>query len=484
MLGISLQFLSRMAEAEAALRKSIEIDAGYAHGYNNLGNLYQTQGRLEEAARYFRRALEVDPALYEAHSNVLFCLSHDERVAPADLFAEHVRFGERFEGPLKAHWKAHADDRDPERPLRVGFVSADLRSHAVAYFIEPVFQRLAGRPGLQLYAYSNSEVEDAFTERLRGHVAQWRKVTGDSDARLAERIREDKIDILVDLSGHTRKYRLLAFARKPAPVQVSWIGYPGTTGLTAMDYYLADRHFLPPGKLDEQFTEKLVQMPASVPFQPSVEAPEVSPLPALENGHLTFGSFNRLSKISETAIACWSGLLRAFAGSRMLIAGMPNEDGYRDLRIEFQNHGIDPARLTFHPRSAMKDYLSLHAQVDFCLDTFGYTGGTTTLHAIWMGVPTLTHAGATPAGRQGASIMLHMGLAGYVAKDPKDFIRRGKRIGSDLAALQKLRSELRGRMQASALGRPDKVADGLEQALRRMWRRWCEGEPPKSFTVR
>ncbi|MBI3370705.1 MAG: tetratricopeptide repeat protein [Betaproteobacteria bacterium] len=482
-LGNALLELSRPDEAVRCYRRALELKPDYHVAHSNLGNALRSLGRLSEAETSYRRALELKPDYDEAHSSLLFCLGHNQDVDAPALFAEHCRFGEVFETPLRALWPQHANSRDPDRGLRIGFVSGELLNHAVAFFIEPVLAQLAGYPQLSLHAYSNNAFEDAVTRRLRGLFAHWHPIVGLSDAALAERVRDDGIDILVDLSGHTGKYRLLSFARKPAPVQASWIGYPGTTGLRAVDYYLADRFFLPPGEFDAQFTEKIVRLPAYLAFLPSETAPRVNSLPALSNAFVTFGSFNRPGKLSRAVIAVWSQLLRALPGARMVLGAMP-DDGSKYALIEwFAAEGIPPERLDFHARCAMNAYLGLHRQVDLCLDTFPYSGGTTTLHALWMGVPTLTLAGDTVPGRIGAGTLGHFGLDAFVAHDAEDFVRRGTSWAGDISALAGLRAGLRERFEQSLIGQPAMVAAGMERALRTMWRRWCAGLPAASFEV-
>jgi predicted O-linked N-acetylglucosamine transferase (SPINDLY family) len=367
--------------------------------------------------------------------------------------------------------------------LQIGFVSADLRHHPVASFVEPLLARLAMHSTLSLHAYYNHAVEDVATKRLRGYFSQWHAIANLSDAALAQKIADDGIDILIDLSGHTGSNRLLCFARKPAPVQASWIGYPGTTGLRAMDYYLADRYFLPPGVFDSQFTEKLVYLPANAPFLPDEAAPPVNALPALSNGFVTFGSFNRISKLSRSAIALWSRLLRALPDARMLLGGMPREGEYDSLIGLFVQEGIARERLRFHSRCSTADYLALHHQVDMCLDTFPYAGGTTTNHALWMGVPTLTLAGRTVPGRQGAALLGQVGLEAFVATDAADFQDKGLHWAGDLAALAEVRAGLRARIEQSPIRHPDVIAAGLERAFRIMWQHWCARLPAKSFEV-
>jgi len=482
-LGITLKELGRLNEAEASYRRALEIEPDNAKAHNNLGDSLQLMNRIDEAEASYRRALEVEPVFDMAHSNLLFCLLHNETAAADTLFSEHLRFGEQFEAPLRTGWPQHGNSRNPDRCLQVGFVSGDLRDHAVASFIGPVLAHLAGYPQLSLHAYANQVINDSVTQRLRGYFAHWHPFVGLSDAALAEKIRADSIDILIDLSGHTAKNRLLTFARKPAPVQASWIGYPGTTGLSAMDYYLADHFLLPPGQFDEQFTEKIVRLPANAPFLPFEGAPQVNALPALSNGYVTFGSFNRLSKLSRSVIALWSQLLRALHDSRMVLAGMPQGGKYDDLIEWFAQEGIVRERLNFHERCGMDGYLALHQQVDICLDTFPYNGGTTTCHALWMGVPTLTLAGDTMPGRVGACILGHAGLEAFVAHDAADFVQKGLHWAGNLAALSGIRTGLRERFAQSAMGQPAVIAAGLERALRIMWKRWCAGLPPESFEV-
>jgi predicted O-linked N-acetylglucosamine transferase (SPINDLY family) len=516
-LGVTLNDLGRLNEAEHSYRAALALNADYAEAYHNLGNVLGEQGRGAEARDsyqkvlqlrpdsadaysnlgyaefalgesnlaefYYRRAIELNPDLDRAHSSLLFALSHKATLDAPTLFAEHCRFGEQFEAPLRAAWPQHSNTRDPDRCLQVGFVSADLRHHAIANFIEPVLAHLAEFPTLALHAYYTHTVEDGVTQRLRTYLKHWHAVADLSDADLAQKIRADGIDLLIDLSGHTGHNRLLTFARKPAPVQASWMGYPGTTGLQAMDYYLADRHYLPPGQFADQFTEKLAYLPASAPFLPFAAAPPVNPLPILSTGYLTFGSFNRLGKLSAETITLWSQLLHAVPNAKMLLGGMPLEGGYDKLIDRFAQEGIARDRLSFYPRSSMDAYLALHHQVDICLDTYPYAGGTTTLHALWMGVPTLTVAGLTPAGRAGASILSHVGLDAFVAQDAADFVGKGVSWAKNLAELADLRAGLRTRCNQSAVRHPEAIAASLERALRIMWQRWCKGLTAASFTV-
>jgi protein O-GlcNAc transferase len=472
-LAVALTRQERPAESEASSRQALELTPRFAEAFCNLGASLQDQGRLAEAADSYRDALEIRPDLPVAHHGLLFCLSHSDGIEPEALFAEHLRFAERFEAPLRSAWPRHQNSREPNRHLKIGFVSGDLRQHALAYFIEPLFSHLAGDDGLSIHVYSNHAAEDTVTERLRGHVPHWNRIFALSDDALAAKISADGIDIVVDLTGHTARNRLLAFARKPAPVQCGWIGYLGTSGLRSIDYYLADRDFLPPGEFDRYFTEKIVYLPAVAPFQPNPDAPAVNPLPALESGHLTFGSFSRLSKLSRPVIALWSQLLRGLPESQMLIAGMPRDGRYESLSGWFHDEGIAPERLQFHPRCDSRSYFELHHQVDLCLDPFPFTGATTTSHALWMGVPTLTLTGQTVPGRLGPVLLHHAGLGDFVARNPQEFVEKGFCWARNLESLARLRAGLRERFLQSPIGQPSIVAQGLSVAFRQMWRSWC-----------
>ena len=481
-LGAALRDLRQFDGALASARRALEIKPDLAEAHSNLGSILNSLGQLDGALASFRRALEIKPDFVDAHSNLLFTLSRHASVDAPTLFAEHTRFAEMFEAPLRADWPQHTNGRDPARCLQVGFVSSDLKNHALASFIEPVLAHLATCPALALHAYANHPRDDSLSLRLRAYFKHWHAIAGLPDSTLAQKIIDDKIDVLIDLSGHTAQHRLLAFARKPAPLQASWFGYIGTTGLQAMDYYFTDRHFLPPGKFDHQFSEKLVYLPATATFFPFEGSPPVNALPAARQAYLTFGSFNVMNKLSPSVIALWSRLLRALPDAKMLLGGMGDAQPDQ-LSAWFAAEGIDHERLSFYPRTDLFNYLTLHHQVDFCLDTFPFNGGVTTLQALWMGVPTLTLAGSSAAGRWGCAIAGHVGLEAWVAATPDDFVEKGLFWANHLAALAALRATLRDRFAQSALGQPTAVAAGLERALRHMWQRWCADLPAESFAA-
>lgn len=480
-LGTGLLLLDKVDESLAHFANTVKYDPHFLAAHNNISSTLSKLGRTEETVESCRRAIQINPEWNSMHSNLLFALTHSEVADPVDIFEEHLRFGRQFETPLRSQWPRHDNERDPDRLLRIGFVSADLNNHAMANFITPVLENLIYATGLEVFIYSNNKVDDYITSHLRAVVGQWQQVQALTDDELARQIMKDGIDILIDLSGHTGYNRLLTFARKPAPLQVTWMGYPMTTGLQAMDYFLTDRYYSPPGLLDDQFTEKLLRLPASAPYVPSPDTPPIEPAPALENGHITFGSFNRANKVSRGVIARWSALLRAVPQAKMLVAAMPNDEITNMLRGWFEEEGIVAERLSFHPVTNVYDYLSMHRQVDVCLDTWPYTGGTTTLNALWMGVPTLTMVGKTLPSRVGATILGHQALDRFIAQDEADFLKKGVAIADDIAALASLRMVIRTRISNSAAGQPALIAAGLENALRTMWQRWCDGLPSDSF---
>lgn len=481
-LGAVLIKEGRFWESEEALNNALHLNPNSAKAYSNLGTALLSQSKITQAKVAYERAREFGPLHAHAYSNLLFCMSHDVAVTPQQLFNAHLDFSAQFETPLRAAWKTHSNSRDPRRCLQIGFVSADLHDHAVASFLEPILAPLAEKHELSLHAYYTHDIEDSKTQRLRSCFAHWHVVSALNDAQLAEKIRADSIDILIDLSGHTGNNRLLTFARKPAPIQASWMGYPGTTGLQAMDYYFSDKFFLPPGKADWQFTEKIFYLPTSSVFQPDISAPDINRLPALDNGHITFGSFNRDNKINDAVIRLFALVLKRVPNARLIMAGIDptNQSNFAE---QFRLAGIHDERLTFYPRTNMHAYLKLHHFVDVCLDTFPYGGGTTTFHAAYMGVPTLSLAGETPASRSGASILGRLGLNEFVATSIDSFVEKSAQFMEQTEELSRVRETMRVRFNASELGQPNLLSQHINTALRIAWKRWCVGAPAETTTI-
>lgn len=471
--------------AAEEVKASLQVLPEVASLHSNLGVIHTMQGKVDEALGDFRRALELKPDFDFARSCMLYALSHSTDVGHEELTHEHLLFGDRIEQRVGHLMRtSHANDRDPERPLRIGFVSADFRQHAVAKFFIPFIEAFAKRPEFTCYAYYNHAARDIDTEAIERHFAVWRPVVGLSDERLAAQIEEDAIDILIDLSGHTAGNRLAMFGRKPAPIQVTWGGYPGTTGVRAMDYRLVEHGYMAPEVFQRQFVEKMVELPAVSAFHGLESMPDVNDAPVLINGFLTFGSFNRLSKINREVIAAWCRVLRALPASRLLMAGMPGAGAPAQVLEWFEQEGITADRLLFRPRTDFYNYLRLHREVDICLDTFPYTGGTTTNHALWMGVPTLTVAGDTYPSRQSAMFLRRVGLErGFVIDSVDDMVEQSLYWARHAERLQQVRGRLRGHLLHIHSAQLDVVAAGLAQALRVMWRRWCAGDTTQNLRV-
>ena len=484
LVGMSnaLSHLGDLTGAERLVRQALQVDASNAAAHSSLGRIQLDRAMHSRATASHARAVELEPNDPLHLTGLLHCMALDEAADPQQLARMHRQFGKRFGAGLRAHATPHTNPRDPGKRLRIGFVSGDLREHAVAYFVEPVWRELDRRV-VELFAYSNSQREDATSEGLKALVDHWRPVIGLDDVQLAQQVRDDGIDILIDLSGHTVGNRLLAFARKPAPVQASWIGYPETTGLMAMDYYLADPHSAPPGAIDTLYVEKIVRLPASVAFQPDPMSPEVNPLPALQRGHVTFGSFNRLSKLGASVLTTWSAILRAVPGSRLMMLSVTDAAQAEELRQRFAAQGVSADRLSFEPRKALAAFLALHNEVDVLLDTFPYTGGTTTQHALWMGVPVVTLAGLRRSERIGTANLTRVGLQDWSVASTEAYVARAVAAANDLRGLAELRAGLRERIAASPLRQAGTVARSLEIAFGVMWQRWCAGLRPEPLEV-
>ncbi|TDN48390.1 tetratricopeptide repeat protein [Azoarcus indigens] len=482
LMALVLLSTRRVDEAIPYLERAIQADPSFGGAYQDLGYAYFNQGRLDDSIRTSEQAVEHNPDNPNTYSNLLFFTAHDYRLSPEDVFEQHLEFGRRFEVPLLSTHRPHENDRDPERRLRIGFVSGDFYDHAVASFIEPVLKNLDTNR-FDLYAFHNTVKFDAISERLKALFKFWVSIPHVSDKDVAEIVRACRIDILVDLSGHTAGHRLLAFARKPAPLQVSWIGYPNTTGLVSMDYHFADRFNSPEGLFDHLFTEQIVRLPSNGTFIHPDRSPGVNALPALSNGHLTFGSFNRLGKVSAPTFDLWARVMRECPDARMLLGAVPSESVADALREEFSKRGVAGDRLRFELRKPMLDYLKLHNEVDLILDTFPYPGGTTSNLAVWMGVPVLTMQGNSRISHGGAGAMSRIGLDDFIARDEDDFVSRARQIAAAPETLVELRAGLRQRIAECPYRDIRFVTRGLERAFRSIWRDWCAGLAPRSRQI-
>lgn len=485
MLSVALAASEEPSTALEEINASLKVLPKVPQLHTNKGIVNLMLSRCEEAIACFRAALALNPNLTHARSSLLFAMSHSTQVSVKALTREHMLFGELMAQMVKGKvHKTYANTRDPNRPLRVGFVSADFRNHAMAKFVIPFFEDLAQSKEVISYAYVNHGANDHSTQLIQSHINVWRSVLKWSDERLVQQIREDEIDILVDMSGHTAGHRLGAFACHPAPVQVTWGGYPGTTGLAAMDYRFAEHFFLKSEGLRTQFTEKFVQLPAVSTFNGLEVQIDVEEAPCLKNGYITFGSFNRLNKISREVIAAWCRVLKALPDSRFVMAAMPTNGVPPEVLGWFEQEGVDLQRITFHPRTHFAEYLRLHAQVDLCLDTFPFTGGTTTNHALWMGVPTLTIAGETYQSRQSAVFLRRVGLERVcVAENVNSLVAHAVTWAQQPEKLNQVRLGLQAYLIRAHATQREVTVKGVVQAMRHMWQHWCSGRAPEGFKV-
>ncbi|MBB5467784.1 putative O-linked N-acetylglucosamine transferase (SPINDLY family) [Paraburkholderia sp. CI2] len=483
-LGTALEEMGRYAEGIVHLRRAVELAPNDALECDAFALLLLKHGLYDEAETAFRRALELAPMQAITHSNLLFTLMHKPDLDALSAFAEFREFAARHEAPLRARRPRHTNDRDPSRRLRVGFVSGDLLGHPVAYFFLSVLEHLALDSSLSLHIYSNYAVTDGFTEQIRAHAQTWSEIFGMSDDAVVQKIRDDGIDILIDLSGHTGRNRLVAFAHKPAPVQASWIGNPATTGLDAVDYYLSDRFVTPLEQFERQFSEKLVFLPALAPFKPHPQAPDVNELPALRNGFITFGSFSRIVKIGPEVVALWARVLREVPDSRMVVGAITARQQMDKLTGLFASEGIDLSRISFLQRGNVSTYLQQHNLIDVCLDTLPFGNSTTTMQALWMGVPTMTLPGVSMASRGSTGWLSHLGLdSAFVAQDKDDFVHKCAALAADPEALAVVRGELREYCRQSVLIDAGAISNAASRAFRTMWQRWCDGLEPEHFEV-
>ncbi len=478
-LGFSLLKQDRLDEAIFALREAVRLSPASANAYGNLGNALQKLGRSDEAIDIYHKAIELRPDLRIAHANLLLALNYDPNVDAKTVFEEHARWGERHASPVRMIGPNADHDRDPARPLRVGYVSPDFWQHSVAFFIEPIIEA-HDRAKTEVFCYSDlpPAAADAVTQRIRSKADHWVDVHGMSDEKLAARVRHDRIDILIDLAGHTAGSRLLAFARQPAPVQMTYLGYPNTTGVRAIDYRITDAFADPVGAADELHVEKLIRLPRCAwCYRPHDEAPDVAPQPpVVERGYITFGSFNKAVKIAPATMEGWAKLLARVPNSRLVIKSISlRDEPSRQHRQEIlEKHGIDPARLRIVGKThKLADHLRHYHEIDIALDTFPYNGTTTTCDALWMGVPVVALAGDRHVARVGVSLVSNVGLPELIAASPQEYVEIATALAGDHDRLVHLRRTLREQMRQSPLMDARGLARDLEAAYRQAWKTWC-----------
>ncbi len=513
-LGNNLQHVGNGEEAAEQFRKALAADPENLEALNNYGKLLVQQYKPGEAIEVLRKALAIQPdftpALYnygyalnqfglnsesievlrevvrrepDSHllnSTLLMYLSYEPDLSPEALLEEHRQWARRHADPLKGRIQTHDNDFDPDRPLRIGYVSADLGRHPVGYMTVSTLTRHDQR-NYPTYYYSSRAREDDITERYRESASGWRNTLGVSDQELAQMVRADRIDILVDLSGHTAGGRLPVFAEKPAPVQATWIGYCDTTGVDAIDYILMDEITAPP-QIDDLFVEKVVRLPRTrfCYTPPEAAPPVVASVPAMNRGHVTFGTLSNLLKITREVVDVWAELLRRVPNSRLLFSWNTLQEPARRERLldQFRSRGVDASRIEFRYYQDSRNHTAIlndYSDIDIALDPFPYTGGITTSEALWMGVPVVTLRGRRAVSRQSAAIIAAVGGMDDLITDSKEeYLETAVRLSGDFGRLYEMRKHLRERMAQSPFCDADRFIRDLEETYRRLWRRRCQ----------
>jgi protein O-GlcNAc transferase len=472
-LAALLKTQGRYDEAEHCCRTGLSANGRHAGLYHVLSGALFEQGRIDEAITAVRAALAAMPDLSAAHSDLVRMLNYVDAREPAAIYEEHRAWGERHTRALTESALPHRNDPDPARRLRVGFVSPYFRKHAMTFFFESVVEH-HDRRSMEIFLYADVAQPDEYSERLKAYGAKWRPTAALDDDQLARAVREDAIDILVDLSGHTPYNRLLGFARRPAPVQVTWNGYPNTTGMTAMDYRITDAFSDPPGMTEALHSETLARLPdIYMTWRPPTDAPDVGALPAFGSGHITFGSFNSCFKITPSLVALWTRVLQAVPQSRLILLTITSRGAEQRIRNLFASHSVGPDRLELLPRMTHEEFLAAHQRADIALDTYPYHGTTTTCFSLWMGLPVIALAGPTHVSRVGVSLLSNLGMKEWIAHTRDEYVDIAAKLASDLSALAATRSELRQKMLDSPITDGVRGARALENAFRKMWSDWC-----------
>jgi len=475
--GDLYQRRNQLIDALECYKEAHRLNPGNFITCNNTGNVLKYMGRIDDALAWYRKAEELEPRERICASNYLMTMLLSQDCMPDEIFREHMRWSDIYERPLLETQEPHSACDDPERPLKIGYLSNDFKCHPVAFFIEPVLNS-HDRGKYRIYCYSNCGSPDMITAQIERLADCWRPVAKLSDEELARLVREDNIDILVDLGGHTAHNRITVFARKPAPVQVAWLGYPATTGLKSIDYRITDPAADPPGLTDSYHSETLYRVSAPfICYRPPVNSPPVAPLPCLKNGFVTFGVFNHSSKITPHAVDLWCRILFGLPESKLLVKAMGLEHEQMRTLVEemFIARGIFPERLTLKGKTpGIYGHLEMLGHADICLDTFPYNGTTTTCESLWMGVPVVGREGNSHVSRVCVSILDSVGLSALVAHSDEEYVELAIFLARDEGNLEILRNGLRERMRSSALLDTVGFTRKLENSFREMWRRWCK----------
>jgi len=474
-IGVILKELVRIPEAIDCLEHSIAVRPDFAETYYNLGLILYETGKTNEAERHLQRAIELKPDFAAAQSTLLCICGLNRNSDPERVFSEHRRWAARFADPLMPKQLQFENSLTIDRRLTIAYVSADLCEHSMRFFIEPILAN-HDRRDFRVLCYDNWHGEDKVNLRLRHYTDGWFKINQMSDEAVATHVRDERVDILVDLSGHTTGNRLLMFARKPAPIQATWLGYMCTTGLLAIDYRITDAYLDPPGQTEQFYTEKLVRMPSAAVFSAAADSPPVNSLPALTKGFITFASLNNYTKIGDDVIATWSLLLQALPSARLLMIVLGGDDPVIQTAIRTRflnaadNHSASLAtRIDIRGRRPLEQFLRTFHEIDIALDPFPYSGGTTSLHTLWMGVPIITMEGDSELSRSTSGMIRACGLDQLIAPDRKGYLEVAIGLAGNLPALSDLRAELRECLASSCMSDGAFATKNLEAVYRSIW---------------
>jgi predicted O-linked N-acetylglucosamine transferase (SPINDLY family) len=442
--------------------------------WSNFASLLKTRGKIAEAIENFRTAIRLKPDFIDAHNNLIMLLGYSADVPHHVLVDQTRQFDRDITAPLLRR-REFVNVPDPDRRLRIGYVSGDFRAHAVNYFFEPLL-RHHQKSEFEFFAYANMHSEDDVTARLKQSFDHWRNIVAMRDDAVADLIEADGIDILIDLSGHMAANRLLVFARKPAPVQATWLGFTTTTGVSAIDYRISDPYADPPGMTEHFNTETLWRLPSTFCcYEPRADiADPIDHPPREDNGFITFGCFNNFTKVTDRTLKCWAEILRRIPDARLLleIVGIDGAEFRRETEVRLDRLGLPLDRIIFQPREASNQYV-LYNKIDIALDPIPFNGGATTLDALWMTVPVVTLAGEYFTARMGATILNNVGLPELVADSEAAYVELAVALAGDVPRLRAMRGDLRAKMRASRMMDYAAFAVDMETAYRAMWRKWC-----------
>lgn len=472
-LGETHQRANQLDEAAACMERLLAMEPANVNAHNLLANIRRNQARHREAIEHYQLAIRHDSDPVVAWQNLLFCMLCTGRFSAAEIHAKHREFARRFEQPLLPPQPAFGNTRDPDRRLKIGYVSPDLRNNVVGHYMQPIFEN-HDRAGFETHCYFLGSARDGVSERLASLVDRWHDVQSLAGDELAALIRSHGIDILVDLCGHGPGNRILAFARRPAPVQVNYLDYSATTGLSSMDYRLTTEYCDPGGTSEQYYSEKLYRLPGAYwTYNPAASLP-VSALPARTNGCVTFGSFNLYYRITGEVLDLWARVLLAVPRSRLVIVSVAAGSAQAALRERLNRAGISSDRVSAHGLVSYAEYHELIGAVDIALAPWPYNGATTAMDCLWNGVPVVSRAGGeTFSTRLGCSVLAAAGLPELIAADAEDYVRTASRLAADADRLSGLRQTLRQRLEASPLRDFRGFTKGLEAAYRSMWKAWC-----------